>query len=37
MVEAVMNQAIVAAPARIIKLNASHEGMEAFMPELRFD
>ena len=28
---------LIAAPARIIKLNASQEGMDMFMPELRFD
>ena len=37
MVEA-MNQGIVQAPAIIMKLNATHEGMEGtFLPELRFD
>lgn len=28
---------IIAAPAVIMKLNASHEGVEAFLPELRMD
>ena len=38
MVEAVMNQDIISAPARIMKLNATHASMEGtFLPELRFD
>ena len=38
MVEAVMNQEIIQAPAVIMKLNATHAGMEGtFLPELRFD
>ncbi len=38
MVEAIMNQAIIQAPAVIMKLNATCTAMEGtFMPELRFD
>ena len=38
MVEATMNQELIAQPARIIKLGATHEGMDGmFLPELRFD
>ena len=38
MVEAVMNQPLIAAPALIIKLNATCSSMEGmFLPEIRFD
>jgi len=32
-----MSGPIVQAPAVIMKLNATHEGMDMYLPELRFD